>query len=508
MRKILPYFLVLFALAALVVSGVLFLNPERFRTQITASLSQRLKHKVVIGKIEAAYFPPSLHLHHIVVLNASEDKPLLQAEDVYVQIAWKQILHKRFVPDRLRFDHWLLYAERRQDGSWDWGEWLNPASSLDSTDGWPLDVVSFENGECHLTDPYASSSALVVRSISAELRRKNRFAKVSGLLQDLPAPVRVSFEGAGQFVVAPEWKGALQLSADNQDLVVHLDRQPSQLVGRIESKAWPADIVYTLFKFYARQSTPIHASVPAQNWNGQFSVFASSLVFTQSFEAGSGRVESQGRVNYSAAGPQLHLEWALKDVQVLPFEQMLGWSTAWTGALTGIGQADLVLSSASWSTLQGQGALALSNGQFRWTQTLTKSLAKAHLMAYMKKKYPDLLTSGLPVRKASGRWQASAGQITVDDGFVDFGELQVGLVGRYDGPRDGVEGYARLLVKEKSPALVALIPPSYVYRGNGGTVIQPMHGIFQGVGNDLTLRARRQSKLPAAVLTKLKNILH
>ena len=70
MRKILPYILGIFAVLALLISAALLLNPDRYRSQIAATLSQRLKHKVLIGKIEIRYFPPSLFFKHMAVISA------------------------------------------------------------------------------------------------------------------------------------------------------------------------------------------------------------------------------------------------------------------------------------------------------------------------------------------------------------------------------------------------------------------------------------------------------
>ena len=513
MRKILPYLLALFAVLALGVSVTLFLNPERYRSQIAATLSQRLKHKVVIGKIDAVYFPPSLHLQHLVVLSEQEDKPLLQIESAEARIAWKLLFSGHVAPDRLTFDHWLLYAERRADGSWDWGEWLNPASNLEQSDGWPLKTIEFENGECRLHDPYAvPPSDLVIQSIEASLQRSRRYAKVSGVLQGMPVPVGISFEGVGQFIVAPEWKGDMILSSENRQWSLHLDQRPGQMTGQSESKEWRADVVEGLLREFSRWpgTLPPPSATPLvlQNWNGQFTVTATSMTFHQTLEVASGQVENKGSVVYASGGPQLHTDLAIQNVQVRPLEDALGWTPAWEGQLTSVSQADLTLSTSPWSSLRGQGAIDISNGRYHWSSTLAKSLAKAHLMTYLKKKYPDFLENGLAVTKVSAHWQARSGEITVDDGRADFGALQAAVVGRYDGLRHGVEGYLRLLIHEKNPSLINTIPPSYVYRGNGGTIIQPMHGVFQGVGNDLTLRARKQSKMPASALSKLKKLLH
>ena len=73
----------------------------------------------------------------------------------------------------------------------------------------------------------------------------------------------------------------------------------------------------------------------------------------------------------------------------------------------------------------------------------------------------------------SAHWQAKDGMVTVDDGFlVGQRDMKAGWAGKLDAARKGMDGYVRVQIREKDPALAKMIPLKYH--------TQPAYGRLQG----------------------------
>ena len=59
-------------------------------------------------------------------------------------------------------------------------------------------------------------------------------------------------------------------------------------------------------------------------------------------------------------------------------------------------------------------------------------LGRAKTMAYIKKKFPDLQTSGIPLLRLSAHWQVKDGLITIDDGLLASTDIKAGWAGKID----------------------------------------------------------------------------
>ncbi len=116
-------------------------------------------------------------------------------------------------------------------------------------------------------------------------------------------------------------------------------------------------------------------------------------------------------------------------------------------------------------------------------------------MAYLKKKFPDLEQNGIPVTKLSAHWQAKEGKVTISDGFFMSSDIKAGAVVSLDVPRQGIDGYVRLQLREKDPKLSRLIPTKYH--------AQSAFGRLQGTWQEWFLRAIPASKIPSAIQSKL-----
>lgn len=513
MRKLAPYFFTLLGVIACAVAGRMALRSDRFRLPLADLLSQRLHHKVIVGDLGYGLLPPTLKLRDVVVLTTAQDAPLLQVERADVTLQWISLFKGRVLPQAIMLDHWLVTFHRQFDGSWDWGDWFAATAQLSQNSGWPVTLVRLQHGQCRLIDPYgARRQDLVLQSVEATLDRTRHVATLSGHLADLPVPIDFVFQGEGQFIVDPqEWAGRLKLTDENREWALQIDKRANRLNVHSQSKAWRWDTLYALFGFYSRWELPAPTASPTlllNGWDTVVSVDTAAVAFTDTADLAGGRSELKGSILYSASSLLVRGDAAFKGVAVQPLLTAVWGTSPWEGALTGMAHVEVMLSSHSWQTAQGQGALELKEGRYHWSDTLTKNLARAHLMSYMKKKYPDFLNAGLPVTQASAHWQLHTGVFSVDDGRFNFGDLQAAVVGTLDGARHGVDGYLKLQVREKSPELTKEIPAAYVDRGQGRVQILPMFGHFQGHINELTLRANRSSKIPSSSATKLRKILH
>ena len=505
MKRLVLFIVVILALLALVCVPLLHL--DSYRAQIADSLTQKLGHRVVIGKLEPVFFPPALRLRDVSVMNPAGDAPLLHADEITAPVSWPALFHGSFAPDSINLRGWTAVFDRHRDGTWAWDEWFGPAAHLSEKAGWPVKVISFDRGECRAMDAYGPGpQEFVIQVLQGAWERDRQYMSVNGVFTSLPAPVSFLFQGNGRFLTQPEWKGVLGLSDETRQMKLDCKVAPSHIQADGTSDQWRFDTMYTFLRYYGR--LPIAPPVAApdavlQGWTSHFNWQGSSLTFTQGAMIAGGRGEAKGNVQFSTGFPVAHVDVALQSAKIQPLETALFGNSPLDGTGTGLVHFDLTLSSASWSTLSGQGALEVKNGKYILPNSSTQGLAKAHTMKYLLKKFPGFLGGGLPYTKAFVRWQVRHGIFSFDNAFCDLGDLKVAAVGSYDAAHHGLDAYARVQVHERDASLLKELPSTYISQGT----IQPMHGHIQGSLGEWKLRSVRSGKIPSATVNKLSKAI-
>jgi hypothetical protein len=510
MKRLLP-FIALVILVGLIASLPMILSQDRYRNQLSAHLSQRLERQVVIGKLNAGYFPPSFKLRDVTVFNPAGDAPLLQIELLQAKMSLSALLRGAIVPRMVLLKGWTATVHRSRDGRWAWDEWISPTVRLGTHGIWPLETINFDRGELRAVDPYGPGPEdFVIQVQQGEWERDKQYMAINGVFSSLPAPVKFLFQGSGRFVSEPEWSGDIALHDENRQWKMDWKVQAGLIEAKGHSAAWRFDSAYAFLRYYSRLPLPPPASGSSavlENWKNQFNWQAERLSFTQSAGIAGGQSEVAGYVLFGSDRPTAHVDMALRGANVQQLQRAMWGSAPLDGVATGLAQIELVLSSAPWSSLTGHGSLDLKEGKYVWPEASGKSLAKAKTMKYLQKKYPNFLHDGLSFRKAAARWRARQGMVSFDDARINLGDIQVGVVGSYDAARRGLDAYVRVQINERKPELIKELPLAYVYRGAGYPQVQPMHGRLQGTPAEWRLRAVQPSKIPPYLRTKLSQTI-
>jgi hypothetical protein len=512
MKRLLPFLLIILIIVGGLVALPFLLQTERYRNQLADYLTRRLGHTVVIRQLQIGLLPPSIRLVDVSMLAPQVDTALFYAQTMTVLLDVGALFALKVAPQALAVDRWQAIIRRKADGSWAWDEWVPSLAQLPAEEHWPLSRVTLGSGEVHALDPYsAGAQELVAQVHDAGLDRARQVASASGGLSSGSTSANFVFQGQGHFFGAPQWTGSLQWSSQNRQWVIDLKNQGDRLEAHGQSAEWPFDFVLGLLRFYSRWDTPIAATpepLLLRQWDWQVAAQSAQVTFTETSMVGGGQEQIDGSVTLSpGAAPVLVATAAVRGVNVQALDNALWGSSHWEGSATGLAHMRVALSSEPWSNAQGTGFFEVINGRYHWPEVSAKSLSRAHMMAYFQKKYPGFIQNGLPFNRLSGHWQASGGNVSLKDGYIDLGDVKTGVVAKMDAPRHGVDAYLRLQIHETNPALVKKISHAYVYEGVGKSVIQPIFGHLQGTWDEWHLRANSSSKVPAAIRAKLQQAL-
>jgi hypothetical protein len=511
MRRLLPFLLVLLFIG-LILCLPFLLSLDRFRVQLADSLSRQSNHKVVIGRMEGGLFPPAIKLYDVGMLNPAGNAPLLQVDQITAPISWQALLQGTLAPRSLKFIGWAAYVHRKQDGRWDWEEWLGPTARVSAQAGWPLKHIILDRGECHAIDSYGPGpEEFVIQVLLGEWKRDKAYISINGVFTSLPSPVSFLFQGSGHFLANVQWSGVLSLSDENRQWKITCKMLDGHTEADGQSDQWRLDTAYAFLRYYSRLPVPPPAASPAallQDWKSHFDWQGSALSFTQTASVGGGRSEVSGTVQYQPPLSTARVDIALQGAKIQSLEETFWGAAPWEGTATGLAHFDLVLSSAPWSQVSGQGALELKDGRYFWPEVSGKSLSRAHTMRYLLKKFPGFLQSGLNYSKLALHWQARRGVFIFSDAFCNLGDIQLAMAGTYDAPRRGLDAYTLVQVRERNAELLKELPPAYIDKGQVPAQIRPMHGRIQGTPSEWHLRAVRASKIPAGTLSALSRTIH
>jgi uncharacterized protein involved in outer membrane biogenesis len=502
MKRLLPFVILLIVLLGGVIAVPVLLNPERHRTEITALLSKLLKRPVVVGPLSMSYFPPTLRLSQVAVMKEG-GTPLLEIESASAPLDWPALAHLKFAPSSLEMDRWKLMVSRKADGRWDPEDWfagLSGNSGASST----LRQVLWKAGEVHWADPYGSAAPeLVLSSISGSWDPKEGSITARGDFPGLGSPAHLTLSAKGQFGSAPQWSGDLQLSNRSDACVIRLEDKAGNWEAKGASAQWPLANALAFAKFYGRaavKASDTAGSLELTNWQFHASGRPSEISFEHSAGISGGLIEAKGILEEGNAGLLARVDGAAKDVPAEAFWAATGQDLPLSGRVTLLAkEVQLALSSGSATIQAGQGYWELKGGGYAIPPASLNRLARAKTMVYIKKKFPDLETGGLPIQRLSAHWQVKEGLIVTDDGLLVSTDLKAGWAGKIDSARRGIDAVIRLQMHERNPKLLALIPERYQ--------TQPAFGRLQGTWQEWTLRAVRTAKISSALQSKLRKAI-
>lgn len=507
MRKLLPYIVVILLLVAAVASVPYLLNSDRYRNDLANYLGERLHHKVLIGKLDCAVIPPTIVLHDVSLMNAAGDAPVLQMEKVSAPVDLSALLSAKLRPESIAATGWSASMKRNADGSWPWEEWLPPVSNLPQTAGWPLKNITLHQGEVHAIDPYtADASEIALHGAELSYGPTHGDLRLVGIFGLGQSSFNVNFQGSGHFLPIPQWTGTLQLLEGERRWDVDCKFSEGRLDVHGEAAEWRWDNVYPLIRFYTRWAPATQTTSSAltlKQWETHYTSVGSSVTFSHAAQSAGGQTEAKGGIRATSTGRVAVLDTAFKGVDVKIAEPALWGTHRWEGKATGIAHFQVALSSRPWESLDGQGYVEMNEGLYRCPDSLAKNLSKAHTMTYLQKKYPGFMATGLPFNKVAGHWTAKKGQLFIDDGHVDLGDVKFGIVGKIDAARHGLDAFIRMQIREKDAKLRKEISSLYLYNGQ----VQPINGHLQGTWTDWTVRAYRASKIPQLIQAKLRKAL-
>jgi hypothetical protein len=420
---------------------------------------------------------------------------------------WSNLFKLKFVPSAITFNRWLLDIRRRENGSWDSDEWFQSFTQASVNGGWPLTGVAFHQGECHWVDNFAETSQeIVLQSVEGSLDRAKQNIKLSGKLAGLAAPLAVEFTGQGHFLTSADWAGDLKLTDQNRSLTLHVEDRNQTLDAQGQAAEWPASQAWSFLSFYSRWKGGASSTSSAMlsNWKSHFTWTSSSMTFYQAGALDGGPAEIKGE---ETSGPlAMTLTVSLQDVPVAALASLTGENIPIDGKLTTASRLAFSAAAHPLSTLEGEGAVEIHGGALHFSEGSLHSLSKAHTMAYLKAKYPNVADNGLPLKQMRLHYKSHNGAITVDEAVLDAGEIKASLAGKLDGARRGMDAYTCLQIRETDRSLLKKLPGHYLYGTPGHEAVLPIFGHVQGSWSEWSVRAVNASRVPAALRPRLRRL--
>jgi hypothetical protein len=418
--------------------------------------------------------------------------PFLEIDTAYVPLNLGSLFHMEFVPVTLQFTHWKLMISRQGDGHWDIENWLSGLSSgKGNQDAYP---VAWTEGEIHWQDSYANPpQEMVLGALSGAWDPAKTTLNTRGDFTGLGSPAHLTFNGSMQ-------GGDIQLTDGGDSCAIHVDNKSGTLDMKGGSAQWPLGNALVFIKFYERASAKnVDAAKGLELHNWQFHATAAPSVVSFEHSAGisGGILEAKGTLEAGQAGLLARVDGAAKDVPAEAFWALIGEDLPLRGSVALLAKdVQLSFSSGTAAILAGGGYWELKDGHYVIPPASLNRLARAKTMPYIKKKFPDLAASGIPVQRLSAHWQVKDGLITINDGLLVSTDIKAGWAGKIDSARQGVDATIRLQIRERNPKLLALIPERYQS--------QPAFGRLQGTWQEWTLRAVRPARISSALQSKLR----
>jgi hypothetical protein len=502
MKRLLPFIIFFLILVMGVALIPLLLRPESHRTEITEALAKLTQKRVLLGTMHMTYFPPTLAIEQIAVMKDA-DNPILQIGSATAVLDWKALFGLKLVPKRVRLLNWVLTLRRRADGQWDSQDWVLGLSGGSSAAG-PLEEVRWIEGEVRWVDEFAGApSELALSAVQGHWDPQHDLLETAGSFQTVAA-TRVNLTAKGKFFHSPQWAGDLRLTSQtNQTAGFHLVAASDVLEVRGEASRWPLANALPFLRFISRSSLGSDTGASSwalENWRFHWRQASLETVVEHQADLGGGQSEFRAILKPQSTGLLVRVNGVVKNVPAPAILSSLGVNLSLAGSVTGVAKnVEMVGSSRSGSTLNGEGSLDLDSGLYRVPESSFGKLHKARLMKYVQKKYPDLVTKGLVITRLHIAGQAKNGMIFVDDVSLVSNDLRAAFAGKLDVARRGLDGFVRLQIREKDPKKLSLIPVKYR--------TAPAFGRLQGTWQDWILRSVSSNRIPSAAQSKLRKAL-
>lgn len=505
MRRLLPFIIGILLFVGLLASVPFLLRPDRYRAELTATLTQRLHHPVTLGKLDAGLFPPNLKINAFA-LQGADGKSVLQSDRIDVGLDWMSLFRFKVSPKSITLNKWSITVTRRTDGSWNCDEWLTPAQGTTGGMGWPIQSVLLKGGEVRFVDPLnPSGKELRWQSVDGDWAAAQSVAHLTATLAS--TALTVTAEGKGQFL-SGDWSADVRLADDGRPWILQVQNLKGQLEVKGQAKEWRLQQALEWGRFYARlPSQDSNSGRMLRDWGTRLTWQGTSTSFYHTATIEGGKTEVSGLLIGNPTGLQVQLKGSVQElpVSVLEGSESPLLKDAKLNAM--VTEFSMALSTRSWASLNAKGSFDLHNGSYRLPAASAKVLAKAKTLGYLKAKFPGFLDSGLPFDKVSALVTVTNGMATVMDGRLAAKTLDAAMAGKIDLASRGSDAYVRLQIRETDPAKIRLIPQRYIYHAGGRTLIQPMFGRLQGTWQEWILRAIPASKIPASTKSRLQQTL-
>src|SRR5258706_1864442 len=468
------------------------------------NLPKLLKRPVVIGQISMGYLPPTLRLSPVAVMNDAEN-PILQVGSAEAPLDWAALVHLRLSPKEVDVTRWSLTVLRKSDGTWDIEDWLPGATGLSGAPSWPLQRIHWKEGEIHWMDRYANApQELVLSAIEGQWDPRPEILESQGVFSGMVSGVRLTLNAKGKFFSNPQWSADVELADQGNQAAFHCVKSSEALEIKGQSLRWRLATALSFLKFYGRASVAsVDTASPLMLENSQVHTKMAKSHSTFEFSDGisGGLSEVKGTLDAQAVGPLLRADIAMRDVPVEAIWNLAGEKIPLDGKVTVVAKGfQAVICSSMSSTVAGEAYIELKEGRYRLPDVSIKKLARAKTIAYVKKKVPRLYVKGIPVTKMSAHLKAKGGAARVDDGFLSAADIRAAWVGKIDLARQGLDGFLRLQIHEKDPALAGFFPAKYK--------TQPAFGRLQGTWQEWLLWSVPPTKIPAAAQSNLRKAIH
>lgn len=500
MKRLLPFVILIILVIGGIVSIPFLLRPEVQKARIADTLTKVFRHPVIVGDLSIGYLPPSLQISKIAVTN-TQNEPILQVDKVTAPLNLAALVRMKVAVDQIELAGWKATITRKVDGRWNAGEWWPGQSGFSDAKSWPLNRVHWQQGEIRWVDPFSATSQEVVLSlVEGSWNPRPETLEAHGSFSAPFTGADLSIAAKGQFFNQPRWTGELEMTEQGNSVLCQLSYGADGFTMKGQSSKWRLSSAAALTQFLTRlprASQNAAAALTIDNWQFQSREAAGKVEFSQTATISGGQAEAKGTLTPTPRGVALHLEAAASAVPAEALLTLTATDMPLSGKLTGITKnLEVILSSQTSSTVSGFGYTEITSGQYKFPETSIQKLSKAKTTRYIKTKYPDLASTGVPFDKMSAHWTAKDGKITVDDGFLTSSSGKAGWTGSLDIARQGLDGFLRIDFKEKDAKLKALLPTKYLS--------QPAYGRLQGHLQEWYLRAMPSTKIPPAVQSKLR----
>jgi len=478
----------------------MLLSSDRYKPQVEQALSNRFNHRITLQSLKIKILPPALEMEGLSAFQTGSPEEAFQAASVRARLAVPMLLKARIVPNEIVVNKGLLWVRRRANGSWSDIPFGKTSATASTMKDWPVERILIKDATINVVDPFGpGGQSFQARMLNGEVLPMKQSAALRGEWMGAATPLQLQ-------LVLESGVHTLTLTEANSPLTVRWTAGAAATSLTVESPVWRADNLWTFIRFIGRFSAampPAADPVLLRQLRCEFSPAGSSTTVKLSGKLDQGDLEAQGSFAMHASLMRIQGALALKEVpaQVLP--DVHGFGGTLTGALSGLANFELIVSTQIHRDVYGTGTAEIHRGQYRFPAETIAAVKKAKTLAYFRKKYPDFENQGFAFNKLRIGAQASGQQLKLQEAWVEAGDVRVRLAGTFDTARSGMDLWSRLDLREKNAALRKLIPGRYISGAAGKDAIQPIFGRIQGKPAEWYIKSVPAAKVPAATKKQL-----